>query len=130
MSGRSLTAGRTHDSAVPTRSLREIAEGKPKLNKVPFVKPKPLTVGIARFDFNGSLYGVRADVEPDSLLSFEAGQRIIIDEANSTKEWSAGKLENESFCGYFPTAYVRKGTCMRDARCIKNNRHKGRCKVS
>lgn len=112
-----------------TRSLREIAEGKPKLNKVPFVKPKPLTVGIARFDFNGSLYGVRADVEPDSLLSFEAGQRIIIDEANSTKEWSAGKLENESFCGYFPTAYVRKGTCMRDARCIKNNRHKGRCKV-
>tara|TARA_B100002052_G_C15744887_1_gene535004 strand:+ start:140 stop:934 length:795 start_codon:yes stop_codon:yes gene_type:complete len=112
-----------------TRSLREVAEGKPKLNKVPYVKPKPLTVGIARFDFNGSLYTVSADVEPDSLLSFEAGQRIIIDEANSTKEWSAGKLENESFCGYFPTAYVRKGTCMRDARCVKNNRHKGRCKV-
>ena len=111
-----------------TRSLREIAEGKPKLNKVSFVKPKPLTVGIARFDFNGSSLG--ADVEPNSLLSFEAGQRVIIDEANSTKDWSAGKLENESFCGYFPTAYVRKGTCMRNARCIKNNRHKGSCKLS
>lgn len=110
------------------RSVREIKEGMPKIDKLPILKPKPLTIGVAKFDFDGPLYSLEADVDASLLLSFQAGQRVIIDEANSNDAWSTGKLENESHSGYFPTSYVRKGTCKRNNRCVKNNRHKGACK--
>ena len=107
------------------RSQREIDSGIPPLPKVKQVNFIPeQTAATALYDFDGTALG-GADKH---YLSFAAGDQIFIKAAECNDEWSMGKLKDGPY-GYFPTFYVRKGTCQRNARCIKHAGHKGMCKI-
>lgn len=111
------------------RSDREIAEGLAPLPKVKQINFKPtLTPGIARYNFDGKLL---SETFNKVYLTFAAGDHIFIDESKeSNAEWSVGKLNDGGDLGYFPTSYVRKGTCRRNECCVKHAGHKGKCKIA
>lgn len=106
------------------RSQREIDSGIPPLPKVKQVNFKPEQTATALYDFNGTELG-----GAEKYLSFATGDQIFIKAGESNDEWSMGKLKDGPY-GYFPTFYVRKGTCQRNARCMKHAGHKGMCKIS